>query len=97
MRALVATRERLLADEDVLGVFHVTPLGRVTTDPATNKDRLPRRAVSAVAAWSLALAVEALRVTDEDAFEPIRHATQRRGAELERLGFYARLRRRIRA
>ena len=97
MRALVATRERLLADEAVLGVFHVTPLGRVTTDPATNKDKLPRRAVSAVAAWSLALAVEALGVTDEDAFEPIRHATQRRGAELERLGFYARLRRRIRA
>jgi CheY-like chemotaxis protein len=97
VRALVATRERLLADEDVLGVFQVTPLGRVTADPASSKAKLPRRAVSAAAAWSLALAVEALRVTEEDAFEPIRHATQRRAAELERLGFYARLRRRIRA
>jgi CheY-like chemotaxis protein len=97
MRALVATHQRLLGDEAVLGVFQITPLGRVTTDPATNRDKLPRRAVSAVAAWSLALAVEALRVTEEDAFEPIRHATQRRAAELERLGFYARLRRRIRA
>jgi len=97
LRALSATRNRLASDEPVLSLFHVTPLGRVTTDPSTNKEKLPRRAVSAVAAWCLALAVEALRVTDEDAFEPIRHATQRRAAELERLGFYARLRRRIRA
>jgi hypothetical protein len=81
----------------VLRVFQITPLGRVTTEPGANKEKLPRRAVSAVAAWCLALAVEALRVTEEDAFEPIRHATQRRAAELERLGFYTRLRRRIRA
>jgi DNA-binding response OmpR family regulator len=96
MKALVSTRERVAAQEDVLKVFQVTPLGRVATEPGA-RDRLPRRAVSAVAAWSLALAVEALRVSEEDAFEPIRHATQRRAAELERLGYYARLRRRIRA
>jgi hypothetical protein len=98
LRALRATRERLTVDEPVLRLFQVTPLGRVTPEAAAaNREKLPRRAVSAVAAWCLALAVDALRVPEEDAFEPIRHATQRRAAELERLGFYARLRRRIRA
>jgi DNA-binding response OmpR family regulator len=97
MRALVGTRERLAVEEPVLRLFQVTPLGRVTADATVSKEKLPRRAVSAVAAWCLALAVEALRVTGEDAFEPVRHATQRRGGELEKLGFYARLRRRSRA
>lgn len=92
-RLLFATHERAGVAEDVLRVFHVTPTGRVLVDPS-RREKLPRRAVAAVAGWCMALAIEGLQVDAEAAFEPIRHATHRRGAELERLGFYGRLRRR---
>jgi hypothetical protein len=92
-RVLLATHERASVIEDVLRVFHVTPTGRVLVDPS-RREKLPRRAVTAVAGWCIALAIEGLQVDAEAAFEPIRHATHRRGAELERLGFYGRLRRR---
>ena len=92
-RLLLATHERTSVGEDVLRVFHVTPTGRVLVDP-NRREKLPRRAVAAVAGWCVALAIEGLQVDAEAAFEPIRHVTHRRGAELERLGFYGRLRRR---
>jgi CheY-like chemotaxis protein len=92
-RVLLATHERATVIEDLLRVFHITPTGRVLVDPS-RREKLPRRAVSAVAGWCVALAIEGLQVEAEAAFEPIRHATHRRGAELERLGFYGRLRRR---
>ena len=92
-RLLLATHERAAVLEDVLRVFHVTPTGRVLVD-ANRREKLPRRAVTALAGWCVALAIEGLQVDAEAAFEPIRHATHRRGAELERLGFYGRLRRR---
>ena len=90
LKALVGTHARLAQTHAVLRSFEVTPLGRAAL-VAGAKEKLPRRAVAAVAAWSVALAIEALRVSEADAFEPIRHATQRRAAELERLGFYERL------
>ncbi len=90
LKALVGTHARLAQTHAVLRSFEVTPLGRAAL-VAGAKEKLPRRAVGAVAAWSVALAIEALRVSEADAFEPIRHATQRRAAELERLGFYERL------
>ncbi|MFN8095629.1 MAG: response regulator, partial [Vicinamibacteria bacterium] len=90
LKALVGTHARLAQTHAVLRSFEVTPLGRAAL-VAGAKEKLPRRAVAAVAAWSVALAIEALRVSEGDAFEPIRHATQRRAAELERLGFYERL------
>jgi CheY-like chemotaxis protein len=92
-RLLLATHERASMIESVLRVFHVTPTGRVLVDP-NRREKLPRRTVTAVAGWCVALAMEGLQVDAEAAFEPIRHATHRRGAELERLGFYGRLRRR---
>jgi CheY-like chemotaxis protein len=92
-RLLLATHERASVIESVLRVFHVTPTGRVLVDP-NRREKLPRRTVAAVAGWCVALAMEGLQVDAEAAFEPIRHATHRRGAELERLGFYGRLRRR---
>jgi CheY-like chemotaxis protein len=92
-RILRATHERSSVLEDVLRVFHVTPSGRVLVD-TSRREKLPRRAVAAVAGWCVALAMEGLQVDGEGAFEPIRHATHRRGGELERLGFYGRLRRR---
>lgn len=91
-RLLLATHERGAVLEDVLRVFHVTPTGRVIVD-ANRREKLPRRAVTALAGWCVALALEGLQVDAAAAFEPIRHATHRRGAELERLGFYGRLRR----
>ncbi len=95
-RILHSTHESVSIDEDLLRVFHVTPLGRVIVHVA-RRERLPRRAVGAVAAWSLAFTTQALQLSEEGAVEPIRHATQRHETELERLGFYARLRRRARA
>jgi len=92
-RILRATHERSSVLEDVLRVFHVTPSGRVLVD-TSRREKLPRRAVAAAAGWCVALAMEGLQVDGEGAFEPIRHATHRRGGELERLGFYGRLRRR---
>jgi CheY-like chemotaxis protein len=86
-QALAATHARLAAQDPALRSFEVTDLGRVALRAGTN-EKLPRRAVAAVAAWAVAFAVEALRVSADEAFEPIRHATQRRAAELERLGFY---------
>ncbi len=91
-RILRATHERSTVLEDVLRVFHVTPSGRVLVD-TSRREKLPRRAVAAVAGWCVAVAMEGLQVDAEGAFEPIRHATQRRGGDLERLGFYGRLRR----
>ena len=93
MRLLVSTHERASVGQDLLRVFHVTPTGRVLVDP-NERAKLPRRAVAGVAGWCVALAIEGLQVDAEAAFEPIRHVTHRRGAELERLGFYGRLRRR---
>jgi CheY-like chemotaxis protein len=90
VQALAATHARLAAHDSALRYFEVTDLGRVALTAGT-REKLPRRAVAAVAAWSVALAVEALHVSAEEAFEPIRHATQRRAVELERLGFYERL------
>jgi len=95
-RILQSTHESVSIEEDLLRVFHVTPLGRVIVHVA-RRERLPRRAVGAVAAWSLAFAAQALQLGEEGVVEPIRHATQRHETELERLGFYARLRRRARA
>ncbi|MFN8093539.1 MAG: hypothetical protein U0599_15225 [Vicinamibacteria bacterium] len=44
----------------MLRSFEVTPLDGPRSSPAL-KEKLPRRAVAAVAAWSVALAIEALR------------------------------------
>lgn len=95
-RILQSSHESVSIEEDLLRVFHVTPLGRVIVHVA-HRERLPRRAVGAVAAWSLAFTTQALQLGDEGVVEPIRHATQRHETELERLGFYSRLRRRARA
>jgi CheY-like chemotaxis protein len=92
-RALRATHERLALSEDLLRAFDVTANARVVVAPGYH-GRMPRRAVSAVAAWSAAFAAEAMQVPEASVLEPIRQATGRRGLELERLGFYARLRRR---
>ncbi len=51
----------------------------------------------AVAAWCFAFAKAALQANEEKVAEPVRQATKRHAVELERLGFYDRLRRRMRA
>lgn len=91
VRALRRTRQRLAVQEDTLASFYVTELGRVVTDPFL-EGPLPRRAIEAAAAWCSAFALEALDVREDRLVEPIRRATHRRAAELERLGFYAKLR-----
>jgi len=94
VRALRRTRQRLAVQEDTLASFYVTELGRVITDPFL-EGPLPRRAIGAAAAWCSAFALEALDVREDRLAEPIQRATHRRSAELERLGFYAKLRGRV--
>ena len=91
VRALRRTRQRLAVQEDTLASFYVTELGRVITDPFL-EGPLPRRAIGAAAAWCSAFALEALDVREDRLADPIQRATHRRSAELERLGFYAKLR-----
>jgi hypothetical protein len=56
-----------------------------------HEERLPVRAVAAVAGWSLAFAREILQLDERAAFGVIRQATRPRRRELERLGFFERL------
>jgi CheY-like chemotaxis protein len=95
-RLLRQAQERARLDEDSLRAFHVTPLGRVVLDP-DHPSRLPRRAVRAVAAWCHAFATVALQADAGRVAEPVRQATRRHAAELEGLGFYERLQRRVKA
>ena len=95
-RLLRLTLERTAMEEDSLRLFHVTPLGRVVV-ASDRTARAPRRAVRAVAAWCFAFAKAALQANEEKVAEPVRQATKRHAVELERLGFYDRLRRRMRA
>jgi CheY-like chemotaxis protein len=94
-RALHATRERALASDDSLRMFQITPAARVVIDGRSG--RLPRRAVRAVAAWCYDFATSALLADADKVAEPVRQATRRHGDELERMGFYDRLRRRARS
>jgi DNA-binding response OmpR family regulator len=91
VRQLRRTHKRIAIHEDILRSFHVTEAGRVVVDPLL-KGRLPRRAVEAVASWCRAFALEALEAGDDAVAEPVRRATHGRRGELERLGFYGRLR-----
>ncbi len=95
-RALHATRERALVGDDVLRVFQITPSARVVVEPGRGGP-LPRRAVRAVAAWCHDFATSALLADADKVAEPVRQATRRHGDELERMGFYDRLRRRARS
>lgn len=95
-RLLRLTQERTATGEDSLRLFHVTPLGRVVA-ASDRTARAPRRAVRAVAAWCFDFAKAALQANEEKVAEPVRQATKRHAVELERLGFYDRLRRRMRA
>jgi CheY-like chemotaxis protein len=95
-RLLRLSLERTATDESSLRHFHVTPEGRVVVAP-DRPGRAPRRAVRAVAAWCFAFAAAAFQADEEEVAEPVRKATRRHSVELERLGFYDRLRRRMRA
>jgi CheY-like chemotaxis protein len=95
-RQLRLTRETALVEESALRAFHVTPFGRVMVDPEYS-ERLPRRAVRAIAAWCSAFATAVLLVEPERVVEPVRQATRRYALELERMGFYDRLARRAKA
>jgi hypothetical protein len=95
-RQLRLTRETALVEETALRAFHVTPFGRVMVDPE-HSERLPRRAVRAIAAWCSAFATAVLQVEPERVVEPVRQATRRYALELERMGFYDRLARRAKA
>jgi len=53
--------------------------------------------VRALAAWCHDFATSALLVAADQVVEPVRQATRRHGDELERIGFYERLRRRQRS
>jgi len=92
VRALRQTLERAALTDETLRVFGVTDLGRVIVEPGYGQ-RLPRRAVDAVARWCVTFAAESLQAKAKDVLEPVRQATRQRGRELERLGFYDRLRR----
>ncbi len=87
---LRATLVRVAASHALLRTFQLTQEGGVAVDPQRGA-RLPRRAVKALAAWSLAFAGEAFRADLLTALELIRRATAERAAELERLGYYRRL------
>ena len=91
-RQLRLTRESALVEEDALRVFQVTPFARVVVDPQ-HAGRVPRRAVRAVAGWCRAFSAAALQAEPDQIVEPVRHATRRYALELERMGFYDRLRR----
>lgn len=95
-RQLHLTRERALVAEDALRAFKITPAARVVVDASRGRE-LPRRAVRAVASWCHDFATSALLVENDQVAEPVRQATRRHGDELERMGFYDRLRRRARA
>jgi CheY-like chemotaxis protein len=95
-RALHTTRERALIADDTLRVFQITPGARVVVEPGRGGP-LPRRAVRAVATWCHDFATSVLLVNPEQVVEPVRQATRRHGDELERIGFYERLRRRQRS
>jgi hypothetical protein len=95
-RQLHLTRERALVAEDALRSFQITPGARVVVELGRGRE-LPRRAVRAVAGWCHDFATSALLVDDDQVGEPVRKATRRHADELERMGFYDRLRRRSRA
>jgi CheY-like chemotaxis protein len=95
-RQLHLTRERALVGEDALRAFQITPAARVVVDAGRGRE-LPRRAVRAVAGWCHDFATSALLVDDDQVADPVRQATRRHADELERMGFYDRLRRRSRA
>jgi DNA-binding response OmpR family regulator len=94
VRQLRRTHTRVAVQEDTLRSFHITESARVIVDPFL-EGRLPRRALEAVAGWCRAFAVETLEVREDAVSEPIRRATRGRGAELERLGFYGRIRQHV--
>jgi hypothetical protein len=95
-RALYLTRERALVSEDSIRAFQITSGARVVVEPGQGT-HLPRRAVRAVAGWCHDFATSALLVDADQVAEPVRQATRRHGDELERIGFYDRLRRRARS
>ena len=92
-RQLHLTHERALVADDALRAFQITPAARVIVDTKNGRE-LPRRAVRAVALWAYDFASSTLLVEDDEVVEPVRQATRRRADELERMGFYDRLRRR---
>jgi hypothetical protein len=94
-RALYLTRERALVADDSIRSFQITSGARVVVDPGQGA-HLPRRAVRAVAGWCHDFATSALLMDADQVAEPVRQATRLRGDELERMGFYDRLRRRSR-
>jgi CheY-like chemotaxis protein len=89
-RALRRTLERGALQQEDLRIFEVTDRGRVVV-ALDHDDRLPLRAVAAVAEWTRAFAAEVLQVEEEAALGRIRQATRPRRRELERLGFFDRL------
>jgi CheY-like chemotaxis protein len=95
-RQLHLTRERALVTEDALRAFQITSAARVVVEVGRGLE-LPRRAVRAVANWCHDFATSALLVDDDHVAEPVRQATRRHADDLERMGFYDRLRRRSRA
>jgi CheY-like chemotaxis protein len=95
-RALYLTRERALVAEDSIRAFQITSGARVVVEPGQGS-HLPRRAVRAVAGWCHDFATSALLVEADQVAEPVRQATRLHGDELERIGFYDRLRRRARS
>jgi hypothetical protein len=95
-RQLRLTRERALVADDTLRVLQVTPGARVAVESARGR-MLPRRAVRAAAAWCHDFATATLLVDADQVAEPVRQATRRHADDLERMGFYDRLRRRSRA
>jgi two-component system response regulator MprA len=95
-RALYLTRERALVAEDSIRAFQITSGARVVVEPGQGS-HLPRRAVRAVAGWCHDFATSALLVDADQVAEPVRQATRLHGDELERIGFYDRLRRRARS
>ena len=92
-RRLHLTRERALASEDALRAFQITAGARVVLEQGRGPE-LPRRTVRAVAGWCRDFATSALLVDDDHVVEPVRQATRRHADDLERMGFYDRLRRR---
>jgi CheY-like chemotaxis protein len=91
-RQLRLTRERALAGDHALRVFHVTRSARVVVDP--QGARVARRTVRAVAAWCCAFAIATLQADADGITEPVRQATRSHAFELGRMGFYERLQRR---
>ena len=94
-RALYLTRERALVADDSIRAFQITSGARVVVDPG-QAAHLARRAVRAVAGWCHDFATSALLMDADQVAEPVRQATRLRSDELERIGFYERLRRRSR-